>query len=41
MYKISILRDFKNIGKIMRLCDQDIEEWLAQKKLIITPHPQK
>ncbi|ALD15072.1 deoxycytidine triphosphate deaminase [Buchnera aphidicola (Aphis glycines)] len=25
----------------MRLCDQDIEEWLAQKKLIITPYPKK
>ncbi|CAL4319332.1 dCTP deaminase [Buchnera aphidicola (Protaphis terricola)] len=25
----------------MRLCDQDIEEWLIQKKLIIIPYPRK
>ncbi len=36
--------NFKNnkiIGKIMRLSDQDIEVWLAEKKLIITPYPKK
>lgn len=25
----------------MRLCDQDIEQWLSEKKLIITPYPKK
>lgn len=36
-----IYRYIEIIGKIMRLCDQDIEEWLAKKKLIITPYPKK
>lgn len=29
------------IGKKMRLCDTDIEEWLSKKKLVITPLPKK